>query len=238
MMRNRPAGRILRLTAAAVLAAAVSLSGHDPIGTRVTWDREIGPLVEARCVSCHRPGGRAPMPLMTYEQARPWARAIREEVLTRRMPKWPVVRGYGNFVNDPSLSSFEIAMITAWVDGGASKTRAGAPAGPPPKPIPIGAFTPPAATRALRVSCTPNTALAGRLVGLLPQTSEGGSLRVSVSTGDGGETPLLWLRNFDPADSRTYWLREPFDLTDATRLSIRGSAPCSVTFLLAARTGR
>ena len=59
------------------------------------------------------------MSFRTYEDARPWARAIKEEVLTRRMPKWHAVRGYGDFSNDPSLSAFEIALIAAWADGGA-----------------------------------------------------------------------------------------------------------------------
>ena len=53
--------------------------------------------------------------------ARPWARAIKEEVLTRRMPKWQAARGYGDFSNDPSLSPFEIALMVAWADGGAPR---------------------------------------------------------------------------------------------------------------------
>ena len=70
---------------------------------------------------CHAAGGRGPMSLATYEEARPWARAIKEEVMTRRMPKWHAVRGYGDFSNDPSLSPFEIALIAAWADGGAPR---------------------------------------------------------------------------------------------------------------------
>jgi mono/diheme cytochrome c family protein len=118
---QRSTSSLQRLTfpAAALLsAAAATLLAHDPITTKVTWDREIQPIVQARCVSCHSPGGRAPMSLTTYAEARPWARAIREEVLTRRMPIWHVARGYGDFTNDPSLSPFEIALIVAWVDGG------------------------------------------------------------------------------------------------------------------------
>ena len=61
------------------------------------------------------------MSLATYEDARPWARAIKEEVMTRRMPKWQAVRGYGDFSNDPSLSAFDIALVVAWADGGAPK---------------------------------------------------------------------------------------------------------------------
>ena len=61
------------------------------------------------------------MSLTSYDEARPWARAIREEVLSRRMPMWHAARGYGEFSNDPSLSPFEIALVAAWVDGGAPK---------------------------------------------------------------------------------------------------------------------
>ena len=106
---------------AGVTIALARLSAHDLITTRVTWTADVSRLVQARCVGCHAPGGKGPMPLTTYEEARPWARAIREEVLTRRMPKWHAVRGYGDFTNDPSLSPFEIATIVAWADGGAPK---------------------------------------------------------------------------------------------------------------------
>ncbi len=61
------------------------------------------------------------MSLASYEAARPWARAIKEEVLTRRMPKWQAARGYGDFSNDPSLSPFQIALVVAWADGGAPR---------------------------------------------------------------------------------------------------------------------
>ena len=64
------------------------------------------------------PGGSAPMPLTTYEDVRPWARAIKEQVLTRRMPKWHAARGFGAFSNDPTLTPLEMALITSWVDGG------------------------------------------------------------------------------------------------------------------------
>ena len=58
------------------------------------------------------------MPLTTYEEVRPWARAIKEQVLARRMPKWQAARGFGSFKNDPTLTPIEIGMIVSWVDGG------------------------------------------------------------------------------------------------------------------------
>ena len=59
------------------------------------------------------------MSLMTYEEARPWAKSIRDEVLARRMPPWGAVKGVGEFRDDPSLSQIEIDMIVNWVEGGA-----------------------------------------------------------------------------------------------------------------------
>src|SRR5687767_12742914 len=102
-----------------ILSFFVSALAHDRITTKITWERDIAPIVQARCVSCHSAGGKAPMALTTYEEARPWAKAIKEEVLARRMPKWANARGWGDFSNDPSLSAFEIALIAAWADGGA-----------------------------------------------------------------------------------------------------------------------
>ena len=92
-----------------------------PITTKVTWSREVVRIVNKRCLGCHVAGGVAPMPLSTYDQARPWAKAIKDEVVARRMPKWPAARGFGHFSNDPSLSPFEIELIAAWADGGAPK---------------------------------------------------------------------------------------------------------------------
>ena len=226
------------LTAVAMLAAAVRLSGHDPVG-KVTWDREIAPIVAARCISCHRAGGTAPMALTTYDQARPWARAIREEVLARRMPHWPVVRGYGDFSNDPSLSAFEIALITAWVDGGAPKTRlAGAQASMPPVPaLPAPPATVPAEPREVTRRCGTVELPPGTLLGLRPQAGDGAKVRITIATDGGGEEPLLWIRAFSDAARQDYWLRNPRTLRSSTRLWIDGEN-CTVTFLFAGRTER
>jgi len=93
-------------------------AAHDPITTKVTFAREIRAILSARCVTCHAPHGSAPMPLTTYDEVRPWARAIKEQVLDRRMPKWHAARGFGAFTNDPTLTPLESALVAAWVDGG------------------------------------------------------------------------------------------------------------------------
>jgi hypothetical protein len=101
-----------------VLLSARSTTAHDPITTKVTFTREIRAILSARCAACHVAGGPAPMPLTTYEEVRPWARAIKEQVLLRRMPTWHAARGFGAFKNDPTLTPIEMALIVSWVDGG------------------------------------------------------------------------------------------------------------------------
>lgn len=218
-----------RLAVSGIVAgvATASLLAHDPITTRVSWEREIAPIVRARCVSCHSPGGPAPMSLATYKEVRPWARAIREEVLARRMPKWPVVRGYGDFSNDPSLSPFEVALITAWVDGGApeSVARPGQAPRPAPPPAPPAAPLPPDRVRAVLVACGAVAVPRGTLVGLEPLLEEGASIEVILEYPDGLQEPLLWLRGYDPAFPQQYWLRRPVEIRARTRLDVTSSRP-------------
>jgi len=100
---------------------AARATAHDPITTKVTWSNEIGGIVRARCAGCHRSGGAAPMPLTSYEEARPWAKAIKTEVVSGRMPRGQIARGFGRVGSAAAISPFEIALITAWADGGAPK---------------------------------------------------------------------------------------------------------------------
>jgi hypothetical protein len=97
-----------------------------------TFTRDIAPILQKSCQNCHRPGAIAPMALLTYQDVRPWARAIKQKVQAREMPPWYIDRHIGiqKFKDDPSLTDAEIATIAGWVD-------AGAPAGNPadmPKP--------------------------------------------------------------------------------------------------------
>src|SRR3982074_2290855 len=91
---------------------------HDVITTKITFSREISRLFYKRCTSCHREGGTA-FSLVTYQQARPWAKAIKEEVLERRMPPWGAVKGFGSFRDDQGLTQEDLELISAWVEGGA-----------------------------------------------------------------------------------------------------------------------
>jgi hypothetical protein len=85
----------------------------------VTFTKDVAPVLQKNCQGCHRPGEAAPFSLLGYEQARPWAKAMKEAVRLRKMPPWFADPHYGAFSNDRSLSQKEIETITAWVDAGA-----------------------------------------------------------------------------------------------------------------------
>ncbi|HKV39329.1 MAG TPA: DUF3471 domain-containing protein, partial [Blastocatellia bacterium] len=91
----------------------------------VTFTRDVAPILYKNCVECHRPGDIAPMSLLTYKDARPWARSIRQEVVTREMPPWHADPHYGPFANNRSLSQKDVETIAAWVDQGAKEGREG-----------------------------------------------------------------------------------------------------------------
>ena len=97
-----------------------------------TFYKDVLPILQDHCQSCHRPGEIAPMPLVTYEQTQPWGDAIAHSVEMKMMPPWFADSRFGHFANDPSLTEQQISTISAWV-------AAGAPAGQPsntllPKP--------------------------------------------------------------------------------------------------------
>src|SRR5208282_1967545 len=87
----------------------------------VTFAKDIAPIFQEKCQDCHRKGGMAPMSLVTYEETRPWARSIKERVVTHQMPPWHLDKTVGiqEFKNDRSLSDAQIATIVRWVDSGA-----------------------------------------------------------------------------------------------------------------------
>ncbi len=115
-------GRFRSLLVAAVCWAIVLLLESVPsLGQVPDFDREVLPILERHCVECHRPGEVAPMSLRSWQEARPWAKSIRQAVATRAMPPWFADPTVGEFRNDRRLSDAEIATLVAWVDAGAPK---------------------------------------------------------------------------------------------------------------------
>lgn len=98
-----------------------ALSATSVAASELTFSSDVAPILYEKCVSCHHPGDIAPMSLLTYKDARPWASAIRQAVLTKRMPPWHADPHYGSFENDPSLSQAEIDVIRTWVEQGAKE---------------------------------------------------------------------------------------------------------------------
>ena len=84
-----------------------------------TFSKDVAPILYKNCAGCHRPGEIAPMSLLTFEQARPWAKSIREKVLAGQMPPWHAAEPRGTFANDRRLSDAEKNTLIAWVDAGA-----------------------------------------------------------------------------------------------------------------------
>jgi hypothetical protein len=120
------------------LVAAPAAAQTQP-ATQVTFTKDVAPIFQKACESCHRKDSIGPMSLVTYEESRPWARSIKARVLSRQMPPWHIDRSVGvqKFKNDMSLSDQQIATIVAWVDQGAPE---GNPADFTPKPIAKGLY--------------------------------------------------------------------------------------------------
>src|SRR5207249_4412620 len=122
--------------ALAVMLPGLLMAAEAPApGSQVTFSKDIAPIFQAKCQECHQPNSIAPMSLISYKDARPWAKAIRERVITRQMPPWHIDRSVGvqKFKNDMSLSDEQVNTIVRWVDGGA--VEGDQKDLPPPKPL-------------------------------------------------------------------------------------------------------
>ena len=105
----------------------------------VTFNKDVLPILQKHCQECHRPGNVAPMSFLNYEGTRPWAKAMKSAVASRKMPPWFADPKYGHFANDRSLTQAEIDTISKWADGGAAK---GADKdAPPPRAFPENGWT-------------------------------------------------------------------------------------------------
>jgi hypothetical protein len=207
-------------------------SAHDVITTPVTFSREISRLVYYRCASCHHEGGSA-FSLTTYQEARPWAKAIKEEVLDRRMPPWGAVKGFAEFRDDQGLTQEQIELIADWVEGGAPE---GDPALLPKRPdLDVHAPT---------ATAFPEIAVEGELAINAPVTvagihaakvREGSSLMVTAERPDGSIEPLLWLYDYKPRFARSYWYSAALKLPSGTKIQVTPREAGSVALMVKAR---
>ena len=107
----------------ALISLGTTANAQSAPERQVTFTKDVAPILQRSCQTCHRPGSIAPMSLVTYEEARPWAKAIKENVVLRNMPPWHIDPNIGisKFKNSVALSDQEIATIAQWVDSGAPK---------------------------------------------------------------------------------------------------------------------
>ena len=203
-----------------LLVVGSSLWAHDVISTKITWSREISRIVYKRCASCHREGGSA-FSLMKYEEARPWAKAIKEEVLGRRMPPWNAVKGFGDFKDDQGLTQEQISLIAEWVEGGAPE---GDPAYLPPKPHAHSDQEQRALGAPLKVSAGFVLKSPSQFTAIQPSKLQPGeSLQVVAVKPDGVVEPLLWVENFNPSYDQPYRFANPLKLPAGSRIDIAGT---------------
>src|SRR6202051_2331019 len=112
----------VRLPIGVVLISGAALAANAP-----TFTKDVAPILYNRCLECHRPGEAGPMAFRTYQETRPWAKAIKQAVMTPNMPPWYADTKIDHFKNDRHLTDTEVATITQWVDAGAPEGDGPAP---------------------------------------------------------------------------------------------------------------
>jgi hypothetical protein len=202
----------MRLAVMLFLVVSPALA-HDPITTKITWTQEISRIVQNRCLRCH--GAGSTISLATYAEARPWAKAIRDQVLSRNMPPWGPVHGVGQFLNDPSLTGPELERVVAWVEGGA----------PEGDPIYLPAMRVPSEDTAARlgrkvkISSEPLTLQRDSVFSAIRPDAP---LEATALLPGGRVEHLIWLKNYSGA---TYVFRDAVRLPKGTVVRVtRGSA--------------
>jgi hypothetical protein len=228
-MRRRAAG----ILACGIWFAAVE-SAHDVITTQITFSREISRVVYNRCVRCHRTGGVA-FSLATYAEARPWAAAIKEEVLERRMPPWGAVKGFGDFRDEQGLTQEEIGLIADWVEGGApegdAKLLPKIPQLQRERPANLQASIPVEGALTLKTGTT--------ITGIRPQrVPDDGCMVVTARRPDGTVEPLLWLYHYKSRFPQTYRYKSELHLEAATTIEVTPPGAGAVALLTKVPPGR
>jgi hypothetical protein len=214
------------------VGAGLALSAHDVISTKITWSREISRIVFKRCASCHHEGGSA-FSLMTYQEARPWAKAIKEEVLERRMPPFSAVKGFGELRDDKAITQEELHLIADWVEGGS-------PEGEPsllPKPPDFSASADPVdkhpkAGAEVVVDGSLTLPHAATFVGARAKAmTEGASVQAVAQLPDGEIEQLIWIYDYKPKFDQAYYFRKPLNFPAGTKIETYPAGP-SLALLL------
>ena len=212
--------RSLRLLLTLLTGAAIPVAAHDIITTNLTFSRDVSRIFAVRCIACH--GAKDSIPLTSYQEARPWAVSIKEQVLSRAMPPWGAVKGFGDLSPDHGLTQEEITIIAGWVVGGA-------PEGDPAtldKSIASASrrASPPALQDALQVQTTAKLREPILAAGIKPlEAGTIASAKLIARLPDGEIVPLVWLYQFDGSSKRSFTFRSPVELPPGT--VVQSSSP-------------
>jgi hypothetical protein len=197
-----------------IIGLCPEVQPHNPGSIPVTWNREISRIIYNRCASCHRDGGTA-FSLMTYPDAQPRADAIKQAVLSRRMPPWGAVKGFGDFRNDQGLSQDELELITDWVEGGLARGNNPNVLPKPPKFSKTSQLKIPKDAVVVSGNLTLERPIV--LDGLVPKkVPDGTSLEIVGTLPDGSMEPLIWLYEYKDSYQHPFWFREAIDLPAGT----------------------
>ena len=211
---------IFVLTFLLLVAPGPDYVAHN-MGNGILWNREISRIFYQRCASCHREGGTA-FSLIEFREVQPHAERIKAEVLSRRMPPWGAVKGFGEFQNEQGLSLEEIELISDWVD---SNT----PRGNNPNALPkVPKFKKPATFKlpknAVEVSGSVTLKSPLKLEGLFAaKVPPDRSMKIVAVSPDGHVEPLLWLYEYRESFSHPFLLEKPLSLPAGT--TIQGVTP-------------
>lgn len=210
---------------AVTLLISVPLLAHDIITTNLTYSRDVSRIIDRHCLSCHGPG--TDIPLTNYAEVRPWAVGLKEQVLSRAMPPWGAVKGFGNLSPDLALTQEDIMIIAAWVIGGApSGDSTFLQAQTHGKP----AAAAPTLAGAITVTNQATLKESIKAAAIRPiAESNVESARITARLPDGRIQPLVWLYRFNPKWNQTFRFREPIALPAGTVLE--SSAPVRFTLL-------
>jgi mono/diheme cytochrome c family protein len=221
------------LIAALCWGGVAAVAAHNIGVTPITWNREISRLVYDKCASCHRPEGSA-FSLMTYRDVQPRVTEIKTAVLSRQMPPWGAIKGFGDFRNDEALTPEQIELFVDWIQNDAPRgsNRQALPKEPAfSTPVPV---TPPARVVPVSGSLTLDRPLV--LDGLMPRkVPVGQSMRITAVLPNGAMAPLLWLHDYNERFQHPFLLRKPIQLPAGT--VVRGVPADAVVDLIPA-TGR
>jgi hypothetical protein len=202
-----------------ILASLSLAQAHDIITTKITFSKEISRLIYKRCATCHHEGGAA-FSLISYDEARPWAKAIKEEVLERRMPPWEAIKGFGEFRDDRGLTQEELETISAWVEGGAPE---GDPKYLPSRPKLTAWQDPPAPKGSSEIVVADGAKLAAssKVLAIRAKSLKAGAtVQIVAIRPDSSVEPLLWIYQYNPAFHRTYYDASSLTLPAGTKIEM------------------